>query len=219
MQEHPLLWKCLRPPIRLITDAAFDLQVFGTENIPKQGGVLIVSNHQSVLDPVVLAVHLARPVSYIAKSELFEISPIISWALRSMGGFPVHQGAADVGALKESIRRLDEGHILNLFPEGARTPDGEIGRMERGVALIERRAKVPIVPAAITGAFEAWPITRGYPRRWPIRVQFGPPMLLAHLKPEAIIATIDQTLRRMYRELRERFPSSPTPAHENGAKA
>jgi 1-acyl-sn-glycerol-3-phosphate acyltransferase len=208
VQEHPFLWKCLRPPVRFIATAAFDLKVYGTEHVPTSGGVLIVSNHQSVLDPIVLAVELTRPVSYIAKSELFEMSPVIAWVLRSLGGFPVHQGASDIRALRESIRRLDEGHILNLYPEGARTLDGEIGPIEKGVALIERRAKVPVIPAVIVGAFEAWPITREYPRPWPIRVQYGPPLYLADRKPEAIVATIDRTLRQMFEELRARFPGS-----------
>jgi 1-acyl-sn-glycerol-3-phosphate acyltransferase len=178
--------------------------VYGAEHVPAHGGALIVSNHQSFLDPVVLGVRLGRPLSYIAKAELFEIAAPVTWVLRSLGAFPVRQGAGDVGAVKECIRRLKEGHMLNIFPEGQRTEDGEIGRMEKGVALIVRRARVPVVPAVVVGAFEAWPIGAAMFRCYPVRVEFGAPMDLADLDADEIVGRIDGTLRRMFAELRER---------------
>lgn len=189
---------------RVLTTDLFDLKVFGLRNIPAQGGALIVSNHQSNLDPILLGARVPRPLSYMAKSELFEMNPLLTELFRLLGGFPVHQGAGDVKAVKESIQRLREGHLLSIFPEGGRTMDGEIGKMEKGVALIVRRAGVPVIPAAIVGAYEAWPYNRTVPRRWPIRVQFGPAMKLADKKPGEILATIDRTLREMFDELRNK---------------
>jgi 1-acyl-sn-glycerol-3-phosphate acyltransferase len=164
--------------------------------------VLIVSNHQGNLDPVLLGVRLGRPLSYLAKSELFEVNPAVTWLLRSLGGIPVKQGAGDVGAVKETIRRLREGHALNIYPEGARTEDGEIAPLQKGVALIVRRAQVPVVPAVIVGSFEAWPIHRSVFRPWPVRVRYGPPMNLTGLGPDEVLTTIDRTLRGMFDELR-----------------
>jgi 1-acyl-sn-glycerol-3-phosphate acyltransferase len=199
--EHLFLWKSLRAVARVLTTTFFNLKVHGLENIPDRGGALIVSNHQSYLDPIVLGARLRRPLSYIAKEELFRITPSFTWLLRSLGSFPVHQGHADVRALKESIERLQNGYLLNIYPEGERTPDGKIGKMGKGVALIERRAQVPVIPAAIVGAFEAWPIHREFPRPGRIRVQFGPPMHLADLSSAEILAAIDQTLRQMFDQL------------------
>jgi 1-acyl-sn-glycerol-3-phosphate acyltransferase len=119
MTERWLVWKSLQAIARVLTTLLFDLKVYGLENIPEHGGALVVSNHQSNLDPVVLNARLRRPMSYVAKSELFEINPYITLLLRLLGAFPVHQGHGDVHAVKESIQRLHEGRLLNIYPEGA----------------------------------------------------------------------------------------------------
>jgi 1-acyl-sn-glycerol-3-phosphate acyltransferase len=199
--ERSIAWKFLQTLSRILTTILFDLKVYGRRNVPARGGVLIVSNHQGNLDPVVIAVWLDRPLNYIAKSELFQ-GYWSTWLLHTVNAFPVRQGAGDVGAVKETIHRLKQGHLLNMFPEGSRTEDGKIAPLQKGVALIVRRANVPVVPAVIVGSFEAWPIHRIWPRALPVRVHFGPPMNLAELGPDQMIATIDHTLRTMFEELR-----------------
>ena len=181
----------------------FDLKVYGLEHMPRRGGLLIVSNHQSYLDPVVLASKTPRPLSFLAKSELFEV-PGFGWLIRNLNAFPVRQGEGDVGAVRETIRRLQEGHALNMFPEGSRSDDGEIAPMQSGIGLIVRRAGVPVLPAAIVGSFAAWPRGKKIFRPHPIRVQFGPPMELHELKAAEIVKRIDVTLRTMFADLRER---------------
>jgi len=208
MTERPFLWKSLQGLARLLTTALFELKVDGLRHVPARGGVLIVSNHQGNLDPIILGVRMLRPLSYFAKSELFEVNALANWLLRSLGGIPVRLGSGDVGAVKETIRRLQDGHVLNIYPEGARSEDGEIGPMEKGVALVVRRARVPVVPAVIVGSFEAWPRHRQFPRPSPIRVRYGPPMHFDGLEADQIVATIDSTLRRMFEELR----GDPAPA-------
>jgi 1-acyl-sn-glycerol-3-phosphate acyltransferase len=187
-----------------LTTVLFDLKVDGLRHVPARGGVLIVSNHQGNLDPILLGVRMLRPLSYFAKSELFEANALSNWLLRSLGGIPVRLGSGDVGAVKETIRRLQEGHVLNIYPEGSRSEDGEIGPMEKGVALVVRRAKVPVVPAVIVGSYEAWPRHRQFPRPRPIRVKYGPPIYLDGMNPDQIVATIDGTLRRMFEDMRRR---------------
>jgi len=183
----------------------FGLRVQGRGNIPQTGGVLIVSNHQSNLDPVVLAAFLRRPLNFVAKSELFS-NRVGAWFMHRLNAFPLRQGKGDVAALKETIRRLSEGHLLNLFPEGARSPDGQIKELQRGVGLIIRRTRVPVVPAVIVGTFEAWPLQRRMWRIAPVWVKFGPPMKLDGLKTdEEITAAIDHELRRMFEEVSDQF--------------
>ena len=186
---------------RIVTTLLFDLKVAGRRNVPKAGGALIVSNHQGNLDPVLLGVRLDRPLNYIAKSELFDGQ----WAvrmLRAVNAFPVHQGSGDVGAVKETIHRLRAGHVVNIYPEGQRTFDGEIGPLQRGVALIIRRTRAPVVPAVIWGSYEAWPIHRPWFRPFPIHVEYGSPLDLAGLDTDQIMAVIDQRLRTMLADLR-----------------
>lgn len=202
--QPTFLWKLLRTCVRPLAVVLFDLKVYGSEHVPAKGGVLIVSNHQSCLDPILLPLRLERPLNYIAKSELFG-NPLAAWFLRSVfNAFPVRQGHNDVRAVKETIHRLREGHLMNIYPEGSRTVDGEIAPLQRGVGLIVERARVVVVPAVIVGAFEAWPFPRKLPRRGPVRIQFGPPLDLTGLGRDEILETIDRTLRKMYAALRAR---------------
>src|SRR5262249_15359529 len=126
----------------------------------------------------------------------------LGWLISSLRAFPVRQGKGDKGAIDETIRRLREGHMLNLFPEGSRSEDGEIGPMQRGVALVLRRANVPIVPAVVDGSFRAWPKHRAIFRHHPVRVLYGKPVDVSGMKGEQILHLIDATLRKMLDDLR-----------------
>jgi 1-acyl-sn-glycerol-3-phosphate acyltransferase len=200
---NPILWDILKMPCRIVTSLMFDLKVYGREHIPPEGGALLLSNHQSNLDPVLLAVQLQRKISFIAKSELFE-NRIFSWLIRSLNAFPVRRGETDVGAIKEAIRRLREGRILTMFPEGTRTRDGNIGKIQPGIAMLVRRAGVPVIPAVIDGSFQAWPRGVKLFRPYPIRVMYGPAMDVGNMKGHQIVDLIDKTLREMLEKLRRR---------------
>jgi 1-acyl-sn-glycerol-3-phosphate acyltransferase len=197
-----LNFKSLQVIARLWTTLMFDLKVYGAHRVPQEGGVLLVSNHQSYLDPVLVGVRLRRPLSYLAKSELFKFPPF-AWFIRSLGAFPVKQGSGDIGAMKETIARLQDGHALNIFPEGSRTETGELMPMEKGVALVIRKAKVPVVPVVIDGSFEAWPKQDKVFHSSPVRVYYGHPMDLSKLDRDEILETIDRTFRKMLTDLRE----------------
>jgi 1-acyl-sn-glycerol-3-phosphate acyltransferase len=188
---------------RPIFAAMFQLKVYGRNHVPRRGGVLLVSNHQSYLDPVLVGLYLPRPMSYLAKSELFH-NRFFRWLITSLNAFPVRQGAGDVGAVKEMIRRLREGHMLNMYPEGSRTEDGEMRPIEPGAALVVKRAGVPIVPCVIDGSFKAWPKQQKFPKPHRISVMYGPPLAIDGLKAAEITKLIDRTLRQMVAELRRR---------------
>jgi len=206
-------WRCLQAITRPLAVVLFNLKVDGCQHIPTRGGVLIVSNHQSYLDPILLPLRLTRPLNYIAKSELFG-NRFCAWFLRSiLNAFPVRQGHGDVRAVKETIQRLKEGHVMNIYPEGSRTEDGAIAPLQRGVGLIVQRAQVAIVPAVIVGAFDAWPIQRKVFRCRPIRIQFGPPLELAGRQRDEIMATIDRTLRSMFAALSTQVAAEPERPH------
>ena len=189
---------------RLFAITLFDLKAYDVQNIPRRGGVLIVSNHQSFLDPVMLGVKVTRPMSFLAKSELF-VNRIFGAAIRGVNAFPVRQGEGDVGAVRETIKRLQEGHVLVMFPEGGRCEDGEIAPLQTGVGLIVRRAgpTVKVVPAAVEGAFKAWPKGQLLPRCSKVRVKYGKPMDLCHLKAAEIRGIIDGEIHRLFAELRQ----------------
>jgi 1-acyl-sn-glycerol-3-phosphate acyltransferase len=200
MDQRSFVWKSLQIIARVWTTLYFDLKTYGVENVPKTGGVLLVANHQSYLDPVLVAVHLYRPVSFLAKSELFE-NHYFGWLIRTLHAFPVRQGEGDIGAVKEVIRRLGEGYALNMYPEGSRTENGEVGPMEKGVALVIRRAGVPVVPVAIHGSFEAWP--KGYkifrPHR--VRMKYGKPIDFNGKKGDEIVRELEERVKGLLAEL------------------
>jgi 1-acyl-sn-glycerol-3-phosphate acyltransferase len=204
--ERSLLWKNLQVVARISTSLLFDLRVYGIENVPKTGGALLVANHQSYLDPVVVAVRLRRPVSYLARSELF-VNPYLGWLIRSLHAFPVRQGyggQGDVGAVRETIRRLEEGHILNIYPEGTRTEDGEIAPLQKGIALILRKVSVPVIPVAIDGSFQCWPYNRKMFRSGHIRVMYGKAVDFSGMKSGEILVGLHQTLKSLLGELRSK---------------
>ena len=196
-----LLWSCGRAFCRIATTLLFDLQLRGIHNVPVTGGALLISNHQSYIDPILLAVQLPRMVSFMARSNLFD-NQYFGWLIRGLNAFPVRRGESDISALKEALRRLAAGDVLTMFPEGTRTHDGEIGRIQPGIAMLVRRARVPVVPAVINGSFQAWPRGQKLPHPHPIRVMYGPPMHVAGLKGHEIVDLIDRTLRSMLVELR-----------------
>ena len=193
----------MRALLRILTSVWFDLKVYGKENVPETGGVLLVANHQSYLDPPLLGVQLRRKASFLAKSGLF-VNPVFGWVIRNCNAFPVRQGEGDVGAVKETIRRLQEGHMLTVFPEGGRTEDGELQPILNGAALVVRKAGVPIVPVVVDGSFKAWPKHRKLWQRHPVRVLFGKPAVVHHLKAREITAFIDAQLHELLADLRSR---------------
>jgi 1-acyl-sn-glycerol-3-phosphate acyltransferase len=186
---------------RLVTTVLFDLKVYGMHHVPRSGGVLIVANHQSFLDPVCIGCQLPRPTSYFAKSELFE-NPHFGWLIRNLYAFPVRQGEGDISAVREAIKRLQAGSGLVIFPEGGRSATGELTPLEPGVGLIVRKSGVPLVPCVIEGSYAAWPKHRKLPRPHPVRVRFGPRMDVTHQKATAIVEMIDRKLHQMLAELR-----------------
>jgi len=160
-----LLWGLFRP--------LFRLRCFGKQNVPLEGGVLIASNHQSFLDPMLIGTPiLHRQISYMARDTLFEV-PGLGRLISAVNAFPVNREGGDLEAVKLTIEKLRAGEAVLLFPEGTRTHDGQIGPIRPGAAMIASRAQVPILPAVVHGAFEAWPRTARFPRPGNISVAFG----------------------------------------------
>jgi len=153
----------------------FRLKIKGIENVPRDGGVLIASNHQSFLDPIIVSASNRRPVGFMARDTLFR-NAAFAWFIRKLGSFPVRRNTADRQAVRDAVARLRAGAALLVFPEGRRTHDGRLGRLRSGPAMLAYRAGVPIVPAAITGAFEAWPRTRKLFRFRRVSIAYGPPI-------------------------------------------
>lgn len=176
--------------------ALFRLRVFGRENLPENGGVLIASNHQSYLDPVMATVGLKRQVNFMAREELFRLPGFGSF-IRSLGAFPVKPGARDTVAIRQAVDKLRNGSTLLIFPEGTRSYDGSLLPLVPGFTIIAARSRAQVVPAVIHGAHRAWP--RGKPM-FTLRnvwVAYGEPLTFPRWPGETRDSFLKEIKRRM----------------------
>ncbi|MFO0907218.1 MAG: lysophospholipid acyltransferase family protein [Isosphaeraceae bacterium] len=177
------------------------LRATGREHIPRSGGALLISNHASYLDVFVLGIPVPRTLNYVARSTLF--LPILRTLIYSVGGFPIQREGMGASGLKETLRRLRNGGMVLLFPEGTRCRDGRLGELKPGIAVLAERARVPIVPAAVAGTFEAWPRSQLLPSTHAIRIHYGPPIPpeeIAGLPAESITALLHDRLALCHAE-------------------
>ena len=147
-------------------------QTTGISNLPKAGGVVIVSNHGSHLDPPILGHALGRPVAFMAKSELFNI-PILASIISACGAYPVKRGAGDREALRTASNRLSEGWATGVFLDGKRQENGRVNDPKAGAALLAGRTGCPILPVAIVNSQRAFPKGSLIPRFVSIHLRVG----------------------------------------------
>jgi 1-acyl-sn-glycerol-3-phosphate acyltransferase len=177
-------WNMGRFFSRVLSMLLFRLHVGGQAGIPKTGGILMVTNHQSFLDPWLIGIAPSRQIHYMARDNLFK-GGFLQYAAETCNAFPVKRGHADLTAIRMAVERLDKGYIVNIFPEGTRSEDGTIGPVAPGVSLILSRCKAEVwlLPVIIDGAHEAWPRHAKMPRAHPIRIQYGRAIPPAEWKP------------------------------------
>jgi len=163
----------------LAFDIGFRGEVAGLENLPRDGAFLIAANHASYVDPPLVGCQVPRQILPFARKTLWK-GGLVSWWLDAVGTIPVDRDSGqDVSAIKRVLRSLKENKGLILFPEGTRSPDGQLKAPKAGVGLICCRAQVPVVPARIFGSFEAYGKGRGLHLGTPVTVVFGQPILPA----------------------------------------
>jgi len=155
----------------------FRLQVSGQGNIPRDGGGLIVANHTSFLDPLLICAVMPRVVHYITYSFFYD-HPAIHWYCKRVCCIPVRKAGNDIAALKHTFRLLKQGELIGIFPEGRRSETGRLVTGEPGVGLIALKANVPIVPIGIAGAYQAFPKGAKWPKPTAITLTIGKPFLL-----------------------------------------
>ncbi|GBD99236.1 1-acyl-sn-glycerol-3-phosphate acyltransferase [bacterium BMS3Abin07] len=146
-------------------------EVSGKGNIPEKGGVIIASNHLSYLDPPLVGISIKRRATYMAKSGLFGI-PLIGKFVESFS-FPVDRKNPKPSTIKDAVRRLKNGELIVMFPEGTRSPAGDSTSGKRGVAIIAAMSKAVIIPAHIEGTERALPVGAKFIRPAKVRITFG----------------------------------------------
>lgn len=167
MTLYSFAQRIMLPPVL----ALWRFKVSGAQHVPRDGPLIVACNHASYMDPVALGVACPRPLSYMAKAELFRI-PLLGPLIERVNAYPVERGekASAAAAIKKSVQILREGRAIGIFPQGTRVAHGE-GEAKAGVAVLANLGKAPVVPAYIWGSNEA--------RRFhQIKVAFGEPLRL-----------------------------------------
>ncbi len=165
-----MIYTIVRALFKILFTVGLRLRVEGTENIPKEGPLVIACNHLSLLDPPVLGTAASRKVHFMAKEELFV--PVLGTIYKILGAFPVRRGGADRAAIKHGIEILESGQVLAIFPEGTRSKTGKLGKAQPGALMMASKAKATIVPACIIGTDY-----KRHGRIWPkVTVRFGKPI-------------------------------------------
>jgi 1-acyl-sn-glycerol-3-phosphate acyltransferase len=197
----------LRPALHTVFRAYFRLELVGVEHIPASGPFIITPNHQTYADPPLVSIPVRPPVYYMAWSRLFKI-PVFGRVIRLLRAFPVQIESSDPRATREAVRLLQAGHVVMIFPEGERSPDGQVHRFKPGAFRLAVSLATPVLPVTIAGGHHSWPPGRALPRPGKITVTYHPP-----LHPDPSLEP-----RQAARQLSERAYASITSAlkHESG---
>ncbi len=167
---YPLLQGLVRGALAV----GFRLAYRGREHVPGSGPLILAANHQSFLDPFFLGAGIPLRPRYLVYYTYMRM-PLIGAGARFFGGLPVGHGPP-ARSLRSARAALEAGDVVEIFPEGARSPDGRVHPFARGFAHLARVTGAPVLPAAILGAHGAWPPGRKLPRPSRVEVIFGPPV-------------------------------------------
>jgi 1-acyl-sn-glycerol-3-phosphate acyltransferase len=177
----------------------FRWRVFNPERVPRMGGVILASNHASYLDPPLVGCALPRDINYLARESLFRF-PVMGTVLRSWNSVPVDRDGGGASGLRTILDRLLAGGGIILFPEGTRTPDGNLLPARSGIGLTVIKSSAPVVPVRVFGTFAAYGRNHKIPRPYRVMVKYGRPMDFEKLRAEAKVCSKPR-LKEIYQQV------------------
>ncbi len=175
----PVIYEMLRWFLLIVVAIIVRLSVYGLNNVPARGPLILAPNHLAWVDIPIIALYIPRKVVYMAKEEWFRGK--LAWLIRFLGAFPVKRGEADRQALRTAEEQLRQGKILGIFPEGTRSRSRTLAKGHAGMAMIALRTGVPVVPVAIWGSEKALKEFRPH-----VTIRYGEPVIL---KPKGMKIT------------------------------
>jgi 1-acyl-sn-glycerol-3-phosphate acyltransferase len=166
------LYSVFRPIVRCLCKTYGRMEIYGLENFPKEGGVVLASNHASYLDPIILGGASPRPLYYMARDSLFK-GPLLKKFLLSCNAFPMNRDSVDLGSIRKALQLLSGGKVVTIFPEGTRSHDGKIHKGKEGVAMLGIRSSSKILPTKIVGSDKCMPRGSKFVKPGKLIVKFG----------------------------------------------
>ncbi|MFJ7725535.1 lysophospholipid acyltransferase family protein [Neobacillus sp. NPDC097160] len=167
----------------------YRVEAIGVENIPKEGGVLLCSNHIHNFDPIIVGIMAPRPIHYMAKEEVFRV-PVLGGIVRKCNAFPVKRGFSDREALRTGLKILKDGNVFGLFPEGTRSKNGELGKGLSGAGFFALRTEADVIPCAVIGPYKSF---------HKLKVVYGKPIDMDQMRKEK--ASADQVTELIMSEI------------------
>lgn len=147
------MYKFFRETTRVISKLIYKIEFENKEALNRDGAYVLVANHKHNFDPIIISFATNREINYMAKAELFK-TKIGKWVFESIKCISVDRNKNDITAIKKALRVLKNGEILGVFPEGTRVEKREDGDVKSGAVLIASKAKVNIIPVAISGNYK-----------------------------------------------------------------
>ncbi len=167
----PLCYTVSRAVCALAYKTIWRRDVIGVENVPREGGLILASNHASFVDPPLVGSAVPRRVYFMAKQELFE-TPGFGWFIKQLNAFPIRRVERDLGAFRMAQKILTAGECLILFPEGTRQRGGRLGRARPGVGMLAVKTNSPVVPVYVHNSEKTGSLAK-------LAVVFGAPLFPA----------------------------------------
>ncbi len=177
-----MIYEVIHTAVPPLLKAIWRPRVLGVGNVPKQGGVILASNHLSFVDSVVIPTVAPRKVVFLAKQDYFTVRGIKGTAQRlwfeGLGMLPVDRDNAQaaIDSLDTALEVLGKGEAFGIYPEGSRSRDGRLYRGRTGVAHLALTAGVPVVPVGLEGTDRIQPVGSGFPKVAKVTVKFGVPL-------------------------------------------
>lgn len=182
----------LRVVCKFIFSVFMRVRVYGAENMPDTGGIIVAANHQSIFDMFMIGYRLKRYLKWMAKEELFR-NRLVAKCITAWGAYPVNRSIRDVSAARTTFEMLEKGEAVGIFPQGTRTKGIDRSKKARhGIAKFAVEADVPVLPVAI------WGNIRLFGR---VNVRFGEPVILP--KPEPGMKYTNDDYKRMSQDILE----------------
>jgi 1-acyl-sn-glycerol-3-phosphate acyltransferase len=199
--EH-YFYRAVRALARLVGVTCFDLRCVGRQHLHFDGPALLLSTHQSTLDPVLIGLLTDEEMAYLARKTLFN-SFLFAKVIKALNAIEIDREGGGLAGLKETLRRLKQGKKVLIFPEGTRTSTGVPAPLKPGFISLARRGSIPLVPIAVTGAFQALQRGSRWPRYAPLCVVVSepiPPQLVSQLDDEELLAEIQRRLQACHQQ-------------------
>ena len=195
-----IFYRVIQNLSRFATVIIYDLRCLHRERTRLPGAAIILATHQSHFDPVLIGATFDERLCYLARKTLFK-NRLFGLLIEALDAIELDRDRSGLAGLKETLKRLKQGKKVLVFPEGTRTSDGRIAKLKPGFLSVARRSRVPLIPVAISGAYEALPRTSLFPCYYPLRVAVGQAILpdeYLELEDTELLDLVAQRLHRCY---------------------